>query len=89
MSNNMHQYDAATARCEAVASDHGHTPSKWYPVDERLHACLCEECGEMIWVSRSGPEKGWRVDGRALRQGCPGRNWKRVLGIPSFREDLF
>ena len=51
MSTNMHQYDAATARCEGVASDHGHTLSTWYPVDERLHASLCEECGEMVWVS--------------------------------------
>ncbi len=48
MSSDMHQYDAATARCEAVASDHGHTLSTWYPVDEQLHACLCDECGEMV-----------------------------------------
>jgi hypothetical protein len=79
MSSNMYQYDAATARCEAVASDHGHTLSTWYPVDERLHACLCEECGEMIWVSRSGPEEGWRVGGRALRQGCPGEELEEGL----------
>ena len=71
MSINMHQYDAATARCEAVASDHGHTLSTWYPVDEQLHACLCDECGEMVWVSRSCHQEGWRVGGGALRQGCP------------------
>jgi hypothetical protein len=71
MSANMHQYYAAVVRCEAVASDHGHTLSRWYPVDERLYASLCEECGEMVWVARSGQEEGWRVGGRALRQGCP------------------
>ena len=75
----MHQYDAATARGEAVASDHGHTLSTWYPVDERLQACLCEECGEMIWVSRSGHEEGWRAGGGALRQGCPGEELEEGL----------
>ena len=68
----MHQYDAGVVRCKAVARDHGHTLNKWYPVDERLHASLCEECGDMAWVSRSGDEEGWRVGGRALNQGCPG-----------------
>ena len=69
----MQQFDAAIARCEALASEHGHALSKWYPVDERLHASLCEECGEMVWVSRSGFEEGWRVGGVALRDYCPGR----------------
>lgn len=71
MSTNMRQYDAAAARCEAVASEHGHALSTWYPVDERLHASLCEECGDMVWVTRSGQEEDWRVGGRALSQGCP------------------
>ncbi len=35
------------ARCEARARDHGHTLRVWYPVDERLHASLCEICGAM------------------------------------------
>ena len=67
----MHQYDAAAARCEAVASDHGHALSSWYLVDERLHASLCVECGDMVWVARSGHKEGWRVGGVALRQCCP------------------
>ena len=72
MSINLHQYDAAVVRCKAVASNHGHALGKWYLVDERLHASLCEECAYMAWVSRSGDEEGWRVGGRALSQGCPG-----------------
>jgi hypothetical protein len=83
MSSNVHQYDAATALCEAVASDQGHTLSTWYPVDERLHASLCEECGDMVWVSRPGHEEGWRVGGGALRQGCPGKKLEEVLAPPS------
>ena len=75
----MHQYEAATARCEGVASDQDHALSPWYPVDERLHASLCEECGEMVWVSRSGYKGGWRVGGGALRQGCPGEESEEGL----------
>ena len=71
MTTNVQQYDTAATRCEATASEHGHALSTWYPVGERLHAALCEECGDMVWVSRSGDEEGWRVGGRALRQGCP------------------
>ena len=67
----MQQYDTATARCEAEASDHGHVLSPWDPVDERLHASLCEACEETVWVSRSGHQEGWRVGGGALRLGCP------------------
>jgi hypothetical protein len=68
----MQLYDTATARCEAVASDHGHTLSTWYQVDKRLHASLCVECGVLVWASRSGHrEEGWQVGGRALRQSCP------------------
>jgi hypothetical protein len=79
----MHQYDTATARCEGVASDHGHTLSLWYPVDERLHASLCVECGVLVWASRSGHREGWRVGGRALRQGCPGEESEEGLPAPS------
>ena len=71
MDSNVHLYDAAIAGCEALASDHGHALSPWYPVDERLHASLCEECREMVWVSWSGHEEGWLVGGGALGQYCP------------------
>ena len=67
----MQQFDAAIASCEVSASEYGHALGKWYPVDERLHAALCEECAEMVWVSRSGIEEGWRVGGGALRHYCP------------------
>ena len=67
----VQQYDAAVARCKAVASDYRHTLSKWYPVNERLHASPCEECGARVWVTRSGQDEGWRVGGRALSQDCP------------------
>ncbi len=66
----MHQYDAATARGEAVASDHGHTLSTWYPVDERLHASMCEDCGLMVLVARTAYEERWRTGGTAFEQGC-------------------
>ena len=75
----MDQYDTAATRCEAVASDHGHALSTWYPVDERLHASLCVECGGMVWVARSGHEEGWRVGGRALSQGCPREGFEASL----------
>lgn len=66
------QYDDAVARCETAARNHGHALGVWYPVDERLHASMCEECGEMVWLARPGNEEGWRVGGEALRQDCPG-----------------
>ena len=68
------QYDDAVARCEAAARDRAHTLSVWYPVDERLHAALCEECGEMVWIARSNCEGRWRVGGVALKQDCWGRD---------------
>ena len=80
MSISIQHYDTATTRCEALASDRGHALSTWYPVDERLHASLCVECGDMVWVSRSGHEEGWRVGGRALSQGCPGEQLEEGLG---------
>jgi hypothetical protein len=79
MSSNTRQYDSAVARCEAVASDHGHTLRTWYPVDERLQAALCEECGQMVWVSRSNDQEGWRVGGRGLRQYCPEEEFEEGL----------
>ena len=50
------QYDAAVVKCESAARDHGHALlSPWYPVDERLRASLCVECGKMVWVGPIGP----------------------------------
>ena len=78
------QYDDAVVRCESVAIDRGHALlSPWLPVDERLHASLCLECGDMFWVARSGHEEGWRVGGVALRQGCPGEELEEGLALPS------
>jgi hypothetical protein len=75
----VQHYDAAVARCEALASDHGHALNLWYPVDERLQASLCEECGAMVWVSRPGHDEGWRVGGGALWQDCPGEELEEGL----------
>jgi len=44
------QYNAAVARCEATARDHGHTLEVWYHVSEQLHASVCVICGAMVWV---------------------------------------
>jgi hypothetical protein len=77
------QYDTVAARCELVARDHGHTLSLWYLVDERLHASLCEECGKMVWVSRSGHQESWRIGGGALRQDCSGEELEEGLAAPS------
>ena len=57
------------ARCEARARDHGHAQRVWYPVDERLHASLCEICGAMGWVARSGDEERWRIGAGATLLG--------------------
>lgn len=51
------RYGAARARCEAAVRRSGHTINVSYPVDERLHALLCEVCGAMAWVSLSGGEE--------------------------------
>jgi hypothetical protein len=63
-------YAAALARCLAAARRKGHTVRVWYPVNERLHALLCEVCGAMAWVSQSGGEERWRIGGLALEQEC-------------------
>ena len=60
----------AVSECEATARDHGHAPGVWNPVDERLHAFLCEMCGAMGWVTRSAGEKRWRIGGSALKEDC-------------------
>lgn len=64
------RYAAAVERCEAMAKKRGHTLGVWYPVDEQLHAAMCEICGAMAWVTRPSYETLWRVGGTALEQGC-------------------
>ena len=68
--NDDSQYTAAVVRCEASAWNRGHALGKWLPVDERLHASVCEACGAMAYVSRPGYEEHWRVGGTALVQDC-------------------
>ena len=76
------QYSAAVARCEAAARDHGHTLDVWYHVSEELHASLCAVCGAMVWVTRPGHEKGWRVGGVAVEHECPeGTSERRAGGL--------
>ena len=64
------QYTAMVARCEATGREFGHALDVWYPVSEHLRASLCKVCGEMVWVTRSGKEKRWRIGGTALQQEC-------------------
>ncbi len=64
------QYRAAVARCEATATDHGHTLGVWHHVSEGLHASMCVICGAMVWVTRPGQEKLWRIGGMAFEQEC-------------------
>lgn len=64
------QYAAAVESCEIAARSHGHTLGVWYLVDERLHASVCEVCGEMVLVVRPGDEERWRLGGTALQEGC-------------------
>ena len=65
------QYVAAVTGCEAAAKSRGHHPGAWYQVDERLHASLCEVCGDMVYLVRPGHEERWRSGGTALEQACP------------------
>ncbi len=64
------QYRAAVARCEATATDHGHTLGVWHHGSEELHASICVICGAMVWVTKPGKEKLWRIGGMALEQEC-------------------
>jgi hypothetical protein len=64
------QYSVAVAKCEAIAKDHGHTLDVWYLVSEELRASICVICGGMVWVTRPGHEKRWRVGGAVLDQKC-------------------
>ena len=80
--NDSVQLTSAIARCEAAARNHGHTLGiVWYPVDERLHASLCEVCGQMGWVTRPGGEKQWRIGGSVIEQDCLGDDKDRH-GVP-------
>lgn len=64
------QYTAMVASCESTARELGHALDVWYPVSEHLHTSMCEICGAMVWVTRSGKEKRWRIGGTALQQEC-------------------
>jgi len=70
MGDNNEQYSAAIARGEATAKDNGHTVDVWYHVSEELHASMCVICGAMVWVTRPGGEKLWRIGGMAFEQEC-------------------
>ena len=61
----------ALLRCKVAAKSHGHILGVWYPVSAQLQASICEACGAMVWVSRLGYEKHWRVGGTALEEDCP------------------
>ena len=65
------QYDSALASCEETAGNLGHTlGGTWYPVDEQLRASICILCGAMVWLTRRGQEKRWRIGGTALKEEC-------------------
>jgi hypothetical protein len=68
--NHNQQSMSALSECEAAARQHGHALGLWHAVDERLQASLCEVCGRMAWLTRSGKEKSWRIGGSALGQDC-------------------
>ena len=68
--NNHEQLRAMVARCESTARKNDHTLDAWYPVSEHLRASLCKICGAMVWVTRPGKEKRWRIGGTALQQDC-------------------
>ena len=78
LGDDTEQYHSALASCEEAAGNYGHTlGGVWYPVDERLHASMCVRCGAMVWLTRPGQEKRWRIGGTALEEKClkedPGR----------------
>ncbi len=84
--NNHEQLRAMVARCESIARKNDHALDAWYPVSEHLRASLCKICGAMVWVTRPGTEKGWRIGGPALRQTCLPQecleeDWRSEMGI--------
>ena len=68
--NISEQLTLMVARCELTARETGHTLDVWYPVSQNLRASLCKVCGAIVWVTRSGTEKGWRIGGTALQKEC-------------------
>jgi len=67
--NISEQYTVMVARCESTARRSGHTLDVWYPVSENLRASLCKVCGAMVWVTRPGKEKRWRIGGDSAPEG--------------------
>ena len=81
------QYQSALASCEESAGNHGHTlGGTWYPVDEWLHASICTRCGAMVWLTRRGQEKRWRIGGMALKEECLQED-RRLLGSGARRKE--
>ena len=68
--NANEQYAAAVESGEMAARSHGHALGGWHRVDERLHVSMCEVCGEIVLLARSGDEERWRIGGTALQEGC-------------------
>jgi hypothetical protein len=68
--NNKEQLRAMVAKCESTATKNAHALDAWYPISEHLRASLCKICGAMVWVTRPGKEKDWRIGGTALQQEC-------------------
>ena len=72
LGDDTEQYHGALASCDEIAGNLGHTlGATWYLVDERLHASICVLCGAMVWLTRPGQEKRWRIGGTALEEECP------------------
>jgi len=67
--NISEQFTVMVARCESTARRSGHTLDVWYPVSENLRASLCKVCGAMLWVTRLGKEKRWRIGGDSAPEG--------------------
>jgi len=65
------QYAGAVVRCKIAAKSRGHILGVWYPVSAQLHMSICEDCGAMVWGTRSGNEEHWRVGGTVLKEDCP------------------
>ena len=81
LGDNTEQYHSALASCKETAGNLGHTlGGMWYPVDERLHASICELCGAMVWLTRPGKEKRWRIGDKALKEECISVGDNSLLG---------
>jgi hypothetical protein len=77
------QYKSTVSRCETAARNRGHILGVWQHLNEMLHATMCENCGEMVWVTRSGDERRWRMGGEALEQECIEGGATTVVRPPS------